>query len=342
MSIVTQGAPEFVLGVDGGQSGTRTVLATTEGEILTAAVTGPVTHVEVAGGMEQVRRVLHEGYAQVLASANIKNPRIRCVHLGLSGVNDVEFARAIYPTDMLTKSGDAHIALVGAFPADCVGIVVTAGTGSHAYGRRPDGQIVFSGGRGYYLGDEGGGTDIAQQAFRAAYQANDGRGEKTILSALIPEYFQCRDLQELLMKVYAHAYTRHQLAQASKLVGQAAAMGDEVAIRILAYAGHELGKAVAAVLKTLEQTNVPFPVAPNGSVFKAGQFVTDPMMARVHETNPQAYLIAARFPPAIGAILLALRDLGITTSERIFRNIELSKGNVFQKDSANRVDKNLS
>jgi N-acetylglucosamine kinase-like BadF-type ATPase len=334
MNTVTQGIPKFVLGVDGGQSGTQTVLATTKGQILAAATTGPMTHVQAMGGVEQVSQALREGYEHVLTAAHVERSEIGCIHLGLSGVNDLEFVKALYRTDLITESGDAHIALMGAFPVDCVGILVTAGTGSHAYGRRADGKTVFSGGRGYYLGDEGGGTDIAQQAFRAVYQAADGRGEKTDLHALILEHFQCPDLDQLLINVYAQKYNRHQLAQVSKLVGQAAA-GDDVAVRILANAGHELGKAVVAVLTSLEQVQTPFPIAPNGSVFKTGRLVTDSMMTTVHRTHPQAYLTAARFPPAIGAVLQALRDLEISIDDQIFRNIEASKGIVLQKETAN-------
>ncbi len=337
MNAANQEMPKFVLGVDGGQSGTQTILATIEGQILASAMTGPMTHLEAAGGVEQVRQALSEGYKRVLTAAHAEPAQVHCVHLGLSGVHDLELARSIYRIDRVTDSGDAHIALMGAFPVDCVGVLVTAGTGSHAYGRRVDGRTIFSGGRGYYLGDEGGGTDIARQAFRAVYQADDGRAEHTVLTALILDHFHCPDLQELLVQVYAQKYTRHQLAQVSKLVGQAAAAGDPVAIRLLADAGHELGKAVAAVLVSLEQTDVPFPIAPNGSVFKNGHLVTDAMMDRVHATNPQAYLIEPRFPPAVGAVLQALRDLGIAIEDRIFKNLESSKSIVAQKEIAIRT-----
>jgi N-acetylglucosamine kinase-like BadF-type ATPase len=328
MKTSDQVTPQLVIGVDGGQSATQTVLATTEGEILAAAVTGPVTHLETAGGSEQVRQVLHQGYKQVLAMAGVEILRVGCIHLGLSGVNDLEFIKSIYQTDRLTESGDAHIALMGAFPDNRVGVIVTAGTGSNAYGRRADGLTAFAGGRGYYLGDEGGGCDIAQQAFRATYQAADGRSEETALTTLILSHFQCRDLEQLLLQIYAHTYSRDQLASVSRLVGQAATEGDVVAIRILAHAGHELGKAVTAVLRTLGQTDTPFPVAQVGSVFNAGEFVTRPMMARVRDTNPQAYLVEARFPPAVGAVISALLDLGIAIDERILRNIKHSEKNV--------------
>ncbi len=327
---------QVVIGVDGGQSSTQTVLATTQGDILAAAVTGPVLHVEIEGVAEQIGHVLSQGYEKVLTAAGMDRPQVGSVCVGGGGLMNLERIRTIYRVKRVTRTGDAHVALEGAFPEDQIGIIVTAGTGSHAYGRRADGETVFVGGTGYYLGDEGSASDIAQQAFRAIYQAEDGRSEKTALTALILDHFQCGDLEQLLMNVYAETYTRHQLAQVSKLVGQAALAGDNVAVRILARAGHELGRAVAAALNTLGQTDLPFPIAPNGSVFNAGRFVTESMMVQVQKTNPRAYLADARFPPAVGAILVALRNLDLNINDEIFSHLEASMGKVFQKDSTRK------
>ena len=323
---------QLVIGVDGGQSSTQTVLATIDGEILAAAVTGPVMHVEIAGVAEQICRVLSQGYQEVLAASNMESSQVCGVHLGGGGLNDPDRIKSIYQVDRVTKSGDAHIALAGAFPEDHTGIIVTAGTGSQAYGRRADGRTTFAGGRGYYLGDEGSASDIAQQAFRVIYQADDGRSEKTALTAFILSHFQCQDLQQLLVKIYAETYNRHQLAQVSRLVGQAALEGDEVAVRILACAGHELGKTAAAVLRALEQTDLPFPIAPNGGVFQAGELVIKAMMNRIQATNPEAYLTEPRFPPVVGAILMAFQDFGIVINEEIFRNIDASRSKIGVKN----------
>lgn len=309
------------------------MLATIDGEILAAAVTGPVFHVELEGVAEQISQVLSQGYQEVLAVSNMESSQVCGVHLGGGGLHDLDRIKSIYQVNRVTKSGDAHIALVGAFPEDHTGIIVTAGTGSHAYGRRSDGITTFAGGRGYYLGDEGSASDIAQQAFRAVYQANDGRSEKTVLTALILRHFQCQELEQLLIKIYAETYNRHQLAQVAKLVGQAALKGDNVAVRILACAGHELGKAAAAVLRSLEQTVHPFPIAPNGSVFNAGRFISESMMIEIHKTNPQVYLTEARFPPVIGSILLALQALDVNINENIFRNIDASRSKIGEKMS---------
>lgn len=333
MTVLNQPKVQLVIGVDGGQSGTQTVLATVEGEILAAAVTGPIIHVEIEGAAEQICQVLHQGYEQVLTAANVDSSQVCSVYLGGGALNDPERIKSVYQVDRVTKSGDSRIAMMGAFPVDHVGVIVTAGTGSHAFGRRSDGVTAFSGGRGYYLGDEGGAYNIAQQALRAVYQADDGRSAETALTTLILAHFQCQDLEQLLFKIYANTYSRDQLAQVSKLVGQAAAEGDPVARRILADAGDELGKAVVAVLRSLEQIDNPFPVAPNGSVFNAGRFITEPMMTRIQATNPQAYLTEARFSPAIGAVLLALLNGGITIDERILKNLESTKGKTFQKDT---------
>jgi hypothetical protein len=57
------------------------------------------------------------------------------------------------------------------------------------------------------------------------------------------------------------------------------------------------------------------------------------MMARIQNINPQAYLVEARFPPAVGAVLSALLDLGIAIDERILKNIKHSKKNVHLKNT---------
>jgi len=54
--------------------------------------------------------------------------------------------------------------------------------------------------------------------------------------------------------------------------------------------------------------------------------VTGPLLARLHQTNPQAYLTPPRFIPAIGAALLALREAGITVDERILAALERTRG----------------
>ncbi|NPV65920.1 MAG: hypothetical protein HPY64_02105 [Anaerolineae bacterium] len=315
--------PRYFLGVDGGQTSTLTVLVNQDGEILASALSGPCNHIHEPGGLERQYRALREGYEQVMAAAGVTD-ELACAYLGLTGSGSLEVATSVYRAARLVLKSDTVTALAGAIP-EMVGVIVISGTGSVAYGRNASGAEALAGGMGYFAGDEGSGYEIAQRGIQAIYQAADGRGPQTLLTDLILAGFECQTLRELHYKIYSGALSRDQLARAASMVGRAASRGDTVAIRILANAGNELGRAVAAVLTRLEMTATPVPVAPIGGVFKSGHLVTDPLLARVHQTNPQAYLTPPRFIPAIGAAILALREGGIMIDEHILAALERTR-----------------
>lgn len=323
MSTAADQRPRYFLGVDGGQTSTLTVLVNQDGEILASALSGPCNHIHEPGGLERQYRALREGYEQVMAAAGV-NDELACAYLGLTGSGSPEVAARVYRTARLVLKSDTVTALAGAIP-EMVGVIVISGTGSVAYGRNASGAEALAGGMGYFAGDEGSGYEIAQRGIQAIYQAADGRGPQTLLTDLILAGFECQTLRELHHKIYSGALSRDRLARAASMVGRAASQGDAVAIRILANAGDELGRAVAAVLTRLEMTAAPVPVAPIGGVFNSGRLVTGPLLARVHQTNPQAYLTPPRFIPAIGAAILALREGGIMVDERILAALERTR-----------------
>lgn len=320
MALDEQQGGRLVIGVDGGQTKTLTVLITEHGEILGVGVSGPCNHIHELGGLERQYSALRLGYERAFASANRPPGKLAAVYCGLTGSGAPDVVRRVYETDRLVLKGDTITALAGAFPS-MVGTIIIAGTGSNAMGQNAAGMTWTAGGMGYYLGDEGSGADIARLAFRAVYQANDGRSAPTALSAMIVEHYGCEDLAQLRRKVYSGDLNRDQLAQASALVGAAAADGDEVAASILREAGGELGKAVSAVLDHIAEAGQPAAVAPIGSVFKAGDLITEPMMRRVHERHPAAHLTAPRFGPAIGAALLGLREIAVEIDDRVIANL---------------------
>jgi N-acetylglucosamine kinase-like BadF-type ATPase len=322
----------LILGVDGGQSKTLTVLATDRGTILGTGVSGPCNHIHEPGGLERQYQALRLGCERAFAAAGLPFGKLDSVYLGLTGSGSWETVREVYETDHLVMKGDTITALAGAFPS-MAGTIIIAGTGAIAYGQNAAGKTGMAGGMGYYLGDEGSGADIAQRAFRAIYQANDGRATRTMLTRLILDHYKCADLKQLHRAIYSGTLSRDQLAQASGKVGEAAQQGDLVAIEILREAGVELGRTISAVLAQIEQIDVPAPIAPIGGVFKAGALVTTPVMEQVCAFNPRAYLATPRFGPAIGAVLLGLRELGITIDDTVIANLEQTK---YHLDSPNR------
>ena len=89
---------------------------------------------------------------------------------------------------------------------------------------------------------------------------------------------------------------------------EAAQSGDSVAIGILRDAGRELGLAACAVIDKLKLGRRKIPIGCVGSIFNAGKLLTDPMLEKVRECAPQAYLTQPLMPPAHAAALMAFQN----------------------------------
>jgi len=199
---------------------------------------------------------------------------------------------------------DAEIALYGA-TKDEAGLVVIAGTGSICLGRNEKGEKAVAGGWGPLAGDEGSGAGIARRALQAIAKASDGRGDQTKLSRKAMQYFRAGKSEDILVAIYAPQIDNIKIAGFAKFVVEAAVEGDPVAREILAEAGRELGTAANAVIHRLKLQRKKFSIAKIGSIFRAGELITEPLLETIHKTTPQAYLIEPLLPPAVAAAQMA-------------------------------------
>ena len=143
-----------------------------------------------------------------------------------------------------------------------------------------------------------------------------------MLSSQIPAYFGVETLHQLHPLIYTHQIDRVKLAEIASVVSRCAELGDVVAIGILADAARHLGNAVIAVIRTLGLEDKRVIVTSAGGVFKAGAFLVEPMMQIVHGVNSLAEYVAPRYPPIIGALLLAIQSCGMTLTDSIYANID--------------------
>ena len=299
----------LILGVDGGQSSTRTVLANADGELLGACRTGPCNHIHEVGGLERQYTALHDGVLGAFSEAGITPRRVAVACLGLTGSGHRPTVEAALAAQRITLLGDMDIAFAGAIP-DLVGTVVIAGTGTIAHGRDAQGNVHRTGGWGYVAGDEGGGYDLGVRALRAVYRAVDGRGPQTILTNVLLAHYQAHDVRQLREVIYRPSTTRAQIASSAAGVAEAATAGDRVACGLLHESALALAELVNGVLDALD-ASAARAVVMLGGVAAAGPPLRNPFAQAVHARHPNAHLKAPRFDAVRGALILALRELGI-------------------------------
>jgi len=119
---------------------------------------------------------------------------------------------------------------------------------------------------------------------------------------------------------------RHEVASFCPSVEKVARQGDWKALEILQDAGHELGRLAVAVIKRLGMEKDEFVVVPFGGVFKAGNLVLDTFKEIIDAAVPQARVVKPEFEPVVGAVLLALNNIGVVIDDRVIDTLEQSSG----------------
>ena len=159
------------LGVDGGGSGCRAVLADAQGRVLARAEGGPAN---INSGPEVAIRNILAVTGAVMAEAGVTPDRV-AAGLGLAGGNVGTRKAAVLaalPFARVRVESDGWTAARGALGMDD-GVVAAFGTGS-VFAVQRGGAITLAGGWGWVLGDEGGGAGIGRAALAALLRAVDG------------------------------------------------------------------------------------------------------------------------------------------------------------------------
>lgn len=302
------------LGVDGGGTKTHIALMNDAGEVLCEGYAGPSNPLRV--GVETAAANIVKAVNDATDCGGVARGDIAAAVFGLAGVRRADLRHRVRDSflkqlrvDFVEVITDAEIAL-HAVTQGKQGIVVIAGTGSICYGRNEKGKTAISGGWGPLAGDEGGAAGIARDALHAVAKASDGRAHATALSERAAEYFRASGPENLIVAIYSPQIDNLRIAGFARCVVEAAIKGDKIASEIIRNAGLELGTAACAVITKLGMRNAKVPIGCVGSIFKAGEILTGPMIETVRKSTPRAYLTVPGMPPAHAAALLALNNGG--------------------------------
>jgi glucosamine kinase len=293
---------DYLIGVDGGGSGTRALVRRVRGEVAGSGTSGPSA---LGQGIGQAWDNVLAATRRAFESAGVAVPPWdRCaLAAGLSGVShapwrdeflsrDPGFARLAAETDSFTMLLGAH----GGQP----GAIVIAGTGSIAEALRADGSRATVGGWGFRVDDEGSGGWLGLKAVRHGLAAFDGRANPSPLARRV--WMHCGDERETL-QAWCSASGQFEFAQLARAVFECENT-DPVAARLLQQATDALEDLALAIDP---RGRLPLSVA--GSI---GERLVPRMRPAI-----RARVVSAQAGAAEGALMLARRAAQEETEEAL-------------------------
>lgn len=304
----------LVVGVDGGGSRTRVVLADANGKVLarTEGAGSALIPGEEAAAADVIRALIGD----VLAMAERTETRPAVCVVGVAGAGQERAAQALWSAlasrrvaDDVSVQADATIALDDAF-GDSAGVLLISGTGSVAFARAPDGRMERCGGWGPFIGDEGSAAWLGARALSAITGAQDGREPETALTGAVLTALELESLDELIP--WAAEASRSTLALLAPVVAQVAQTGDLRANSLISLCVEELVIHVRTLAKRcFVDERAAIPVALAGGQLTRGSLVRKRLEQRLRSAVPGATVRSEEVDAARGAVRRARRLLGV-------------------------------
>lgn len=234
----------FLIGIDGGGSGTRVVLGDAHGRELALAASGPSG---LGLGIANAWQSIAAGCADAFARAGLTLDWSRCVlGCGLAGVNNrdwlADFQAKAPALAGLAVESDAYTTLLGAH-GGAHGVIVALGTGSVAAVLDGADQWRLASGYGFPSGDEASGAWLGLRGIVHAQQALDGREPHDAFAQALLDHTGAHDRDSLVVWLCEANQTAY--AKLAPIVIEHRA--HPFAARLLGEAGVQVGKMIAAL-----------------------------------------------------------------------------------------------
>jgi glucosamine kinase len=236
---------EYLIGVDGGGTGTRVRLARRDGTELAQGQGGPSA---LAHGIDAAWSAVQSAVAMAFEAAMLKAPSTSAmaIGLGLAGVHNKQWAAQFVAANpgyaAIQLETDGFTTLMGAHQGK-PGAIIALGTGSVGEVLQADGTRREVGGWGFPAGDEASGAWIGLRAINHIEQVMDGRRPSSPFSrALIDHCGGDRNA----VQVWLGQANQTRYAQLAPLV-LAHSATDSVARSILIDAGTQVATMAGAL-----------------------------------------------------------------------------------------------
>jgi N-acetylglucosamine kinase-like BadF-type ATPase len=307
-----------ILGVDGGNSKTVLVTATTDGELL-AYARGPGTNSHAVGA-EGVAEVI----AALVAEAALDRPADHGVFFlcGADVPSDIQELTATvrgrgWAKKVLVDNDTFALLRAGSDAPDAVAVI--CGAGINVVGRGADGRIARYPSLGWETGDWGGSEMLGREVLRLAARGEDGRGDPTVLTEIVRHHFGAAKVEDVGADVHYKRLPMSRLGELAPAVIAAADEGDRIAWSLVDLLATEI---VLMTLRTLKDLGVKeADVVLGGGMLQSGEGL---LYQLVTERLPLgARPLPARDEPVLGAALAALDAAGASEAAKVRLREEL-------------------
>jgi N-acetylglucosamine kinase-like BadF-type ATPase len=300
-----------ILGVDGGNSKTALVTASTDGELL-SYVRGPGTNSHAVGA---------DGVADVIATlveqAAFEHPGDHGVFFlcGADVPADIEALTAAidgrgWAKNVLVDNDTFALLRAGSDASDVSAVI--CGAGINIVGRGADGRIARYPSLGWETGDWGGAEMLGREVLRLAARGEDGRGDETVLTEIVRNHFGAAKVEDVGADIHYKRVPMSRLGELAPAVIAAAEGGDAVAWSLIDLLATEI---VLMTLRALRDLGVKeADVVLGGGMLHGGEGLLYQLVA---ERLPLgARPVPAQDEPVLGAALAALDAAGASDAAK--------------------------
>ena len=302
----------YFLGIDVGSSKTHALIVDETGQCVGFGKSGGGNHQGV--GYDGFFNVIAESFNGALQKSGVDKAHIAGAGFGVAGYD--------FPADR--ESHMCEIAKLGlSCPVEIVndgvngllagatrgiGVNVTAGSSNNCRGRNKDGKEGRIVGNGPLFGENGGGIEIVQYGLQKVNHAWIKRIPPTVLTQIYLNATGAKDEIDLMEGLSNEQY--HLFPSIAVEIIQAARDGDAAAQDVVRWAGEELGWLAVAVARQIGMEKDEVEMIQSGSVFEAGEIITNPMKGIVLKYCPKAKLKRLVGAPVVGAVILGMEAAG--------------------------------
>ncbi len=318
---------KYILGLDQGGSKTHAAVSDEHGNILGVGKAHGGCH--SVNGMDHAADGILRSAELACKQAGIVFSDIDRIGAGLTGV-DWDFEGPLLqnklhelfsvPLENIHVVNDCLIALRAASskPSGCI---LCAGSGLNC-GVRKDAKHEYV--YGYYVDDayQGGGA-LGARVVQAVLDAEAMLRPKTALTEPVLEYVGCSSPDEMLFKRVNKILPHEKVLRLPEVLEQVILnTADPVAVDVLCTFGRDIARYVTAGLRRFDMQNDAVEVVLSGSVFKCrAKELQGTVRSEILAVAPNVQIIESVFEPIVGAVLLALDDVGVSEVPEVLDNI---------------------